>query len=84
MGLPNKHIEEVALDTNLGDDPTPMDIELKLSLISDAGGKALDATTMLDEFDQLAMLVQLTTLTRMNDIQRLPARLNSRLPSEAL
>lgn len=80
--LPNKHVDVISLDGSLGEDPLPMGIELKLSLIADAGKKVLNADNINDKIDQLAMLVQLTTITLMSDIEHLPKRLTDTIVQE--
>ncbi len=70
-GLPNKHIDVVALDGNLGEDPLPMGIELKLSLIADAGSKVQDADALPEKLNQLSRQNQLNTITLMSDIQHM-------------
>lgn len=81
--LPNKHVDVIALDGDyLGDDPMPMGLELKLSLIGDAGKKVLEADNPHDKLDHLAMLVQLTTITLMSDIEQLSKKLGGTIVQE--
>lgn len=84
VDLPNKHVDIVSLDGNgkLGEDPIPMGIEIKLSLIGNAGGKVLEAESTNDKLDQLALLVQLTTITLMSDIEQLSKKLGDTLIQE--